>query len=102
MSIVEDCKRCEAEFQNELITAFRKGMQRRVVALIGAGGDMMKYRHWRALRTLGVVCVEDMSISHTSINMAIFAVFALCDYKREKRGRVSDSVIPLRDLPSQL
>ena len=31
--------------------------------------------------------------------MAIFAVFALCDYKREKRGRVTDSVIPLRGLP---
>ena len=31
--------------------------------------------------------------------MAIFAVFALCDYKREKRGRVTDSAIPLRALP---
>ena len=88
-----------AEFQNELITALRQGMPRRVVALIGAGGDMMKYRYWRAFRTLGVVCVEDMSISHTSIKMAIFAVFALCDYKREKRGRDTDSVIPLRGLP---
>ena len=71
---------------------FRKGTPGRVVALIRAGG-------WRALRTLGFVCVEDMSISHTSIKMAIFAVFALCDYKREKRWRVTDSVIPLRDLP---
>ena len=30
--------------------------------------------------------------------MAIFAVFVLCDYKREKRGR-ANSVIPLRGLP---
>ena len=81
------------------ITAHRKGMPRRVVALIRAGGDVTKYWHWRALRTLGVVCVEDMSISHRSIKMAIFAVFALCDYKREKRGRDTDSVIPLRGLP---
>ena len=74
-------------------------MPRRVVALIRAGGDVTKCWHWRALRTLGVVCVEDMSISHKSIKMAIFAVFALCDYKREKRGRATDSVIPLRGLP---
>ena len=87
MSIVDDWRVCEAEFQNELITAFRKGMLRRVVAVIRAGGDVTKYWHWRAIRTLGVVCVEDMSISHTSIKMAIFAVFALCDYRREKRGR---------------
>ena len=45
------------------------------------------------------ICVEDMSISHKSIKMAIFAVFALCDYKREKRGRATDSVIPLRVSP---
>ena len=25
MYIVDDCRRCKAEFQNELITAFRKG-----------------------------------------------------------------------------
>ena len=31
--------------------------------------------------------------------MAIFAVFALCDYKREKRGRVTDSAIPPKGLP---
>ena len=31
--------------------------------------------------------------------MAIFAVFALCDYRREKRGRATGSVIPLRGLP---
>ena len=74
-------------------------MLRTVVALIRAGGDVTKYWHWRALRTLGVVCVEDMSISHRSTKMAIFAVFALCDYRREKRGGVSDSVIPLRGLP---
>ena len=80
-------------------TAHRKGTPRRVVALISAGGDVTKYWHRRALRTLGVVCVEDMSISHKSIKMAIFAVFALCDYKREKRGRATDSVIPLRGLP---
>ena len=77
-------------------------MLRRVVALIRAGGDMMKYRHWRALRTLGFVRVEDMSISHKSIEMAIFAVFALCDYKRGKRGRATDSVIPLKGLPCLL
>ena len=74
-------------------------MLRRVVALIRAGGDVTKYRHWRALHTLGFVCVEDMLISHRSIKMAIFAVFALCDYKREKRGRATDSVIPLKGLP---
>ena len=77
----------------------QRGEPRRVVALIRAGGDVTKYWHWRALRTLGSVCIEDMSISHKSIKMAIFAVFALCDYKREKRGRVTDSVIPLMDLP---
>ena len=99
MYIVDDCRMCEAEFQNRLITAFRKGAPRRVVALIGAGGDVTKYWHWRALRTFGVVCVEDMSISHKSIKMAIFAVFTLCDYKRGKRGRATDSIIPLRGLP---
>ena len=74
-------------------------MPGRVVALIRAGCDVTRYWHWRALRTLGVVCVEDMSILHRSIKMAFFAVFALCDYKIEKRGRATDSVIPLRDLP---
>ena len=73
--------------QNELITAFRKGTPRKVVALIRAGGDVTRYWHWRALRTLGFVCVEDMPISHKSIKMAIFAVFALCDYKRKERER---------------
>ena len=99
MSIVDDCRRCEAELQNELITAFRKGTLRKVVALIRAGGDVTRYWHWQALHTLGVVCVEDMSTSHRSIKMAIFAIFALCDYKRENRGRATDSVIPLRGLP---
>ena len=79
-------------------TALRKGMPRRVVALIRGGGDVTKYWHWRALHTLGFVCVEDMSISHKSIKMAIFAVFALCDYKREKRGRATESVISLKAL----
>ena len=99
MHIVGDWRVSEVEFQNELITTFRKGMPKRVVALIRAGGDVTKYWHWRALHTLGVVCVEDMSISHKSIKMAIFAVFALCDYKREKRGRAIYSATPLRDLP---
>ena len=67
------------------ITAFRKGMPRRVVALIRAGGDVTNYWHWRALHTLGVVCVEDMSISHKSIKMAICAVFALC-IKEKREG----------------
>ena len=79
MYIVDDCRRCEAELQNELITAFRKEMPRKVVALIRAGGDVTRYWHWQALHTLGVVCVEDMSISHASIKMAIFTVLALCD-----------------------
>ena len=99
MSIVDDCRMCEAEFQNKLTTAHSEGMPRRVVALIRAGGDVTKYWHWRALRTFGFVCVEDMPISHRSIKMAILAAFVLCDYKREKRGRATDSVIPLRDLP---
>ena len=43
MSIVDDCRRCEAELQNELITAFRKGTPRKVVALIRAGGDVTRY-----------------------------------------------------------
>ena len=102
MYIVGDWRVCEAEFQNELTTAFRKGMPRRVVALIRAGGDVARYWHWRALRTLGFVCVDDMSISHKSIKMAIFAVFALCDYKREKRGRATDNVIPHGSPLSQL
>ena len=38
------------------ITAHRKGMPRRVVALIRAGSDVTRVWHWRALRTLGVVC----------------------------------------------
>ena len=93
------CRRCEAEFQNELITAFRKGMPRRVVALIRAGGDVTRYWHWRALRT------PRRCLRRGYINLAQehqnghFAVFALCDYKREKRGRATDRVIPLRDLP---
>ena len=99
MHIVGDWRVSEVEFQNELITTFRKGMPKRVVALIRAGGDVTKYWHWRALHTLSVVCVKDMPISHRSIKMAIFAIFALCDYKREKRGRATDSVIPLRGLP---
>ena len=52
-------------------------MPRRVVALTRAGGDVTKYLHWRALRTLEFVCVEEMLISHRSIKMAIFAVFAI-------------------------
>ena len=75
-------------------TAHSEGTPMRVVALTRAGCDVTRYWHWRALRTLGFVCVEDMSISHRSIKMAIFAVFALCDYRREKRG----SQIMLRDL----
>ena len=69
-------------------------MPRRVVALIRAGCDVTKYWHWRALRKFGFVCVEDMSISHRSIKMAIFAVFALCDYKREKRVSFLSGVSP--------
>ena len=38
-------------------TSHRKGTPRKVVALIRAGGDVTKYWHWRALLTLGVVCV---------------------------------------------
>ena len=69
-----------------------RGTPRRVMASIRAGGDVTKCWHWRALLTLGFVCVEDMSISHKSIKMAIFAVFALCDYRREKREEESQIV----------
>ena len=31
-----------------------------VVALVRAGGDVTRYWHWRALLTLGVVCVEPL------------------------------------------
>ena len=68
------------------ITAHRKGMPRRVVALIRAEGDVTRYWHWRALHTLGVVCVEDMSISHKSIKMAIFAVSPFGAIKEEREG----------------
>ena len=85
MHIVGDWRVSEVEFQNELITTFRKGMPKRVVALIRAGGDVTKYWHWRALHTLGFVCVEDMSISHKSIKMAIllFSPFVTIKEKRE-------------------
>ena len=63
----------------------QRGEPRRVVALIRAGGDVTKYWHWRVLHTLGVVCVEDMSISHKSIKMAIllFSPFVTIKEKRE-------------------
>ena len=61
-------------------------MPRRVVALIRAGGDVTRYWHWRALHTLGVVCVEDMSISHRSIKMAIFAVFTIVTIEEKREG----------------
>ena len=77
---------CEAEFQNELTTALRQGMPRRVVALVRAGGDVTKYWHWRALRTFGVVCVEDMSISHRSIKMAIFVFSPFVTIKEKRQG----------------
>ena len=35
----------------------------------------------------------------TPCKIVIFATFPLRGYKREKRGRATDSVIPLRDLP---
>ena len=54
--------------------------------MIRAGGDVTRYWHWQALRTLGVVCVEDMSISHRSIKMAIFAVFALVTIRQKREG----------------
>ena len=40
MYIVGDWRVSEAELQNELITAFRQGKPRRMVALIRAGGDI--------------------------------------------------------------
>ena len=43
MHIVGDWRVSEVEFQNELITTFRKGMPRRVVVLIRAGGDVTRY-----------------------------------------------------------
>ena len=95
---MDDWRRCEAEFQNELITTFRKGTPRRVVVLIRAGGDVTRYWHWRALRTLGVVCVGYVNIAQKHQN-GHFCCFAPCDKKREKRGRVTDSVIPLRVFP---
>ena len=53
--------------------------------VVRARCDVTKYWHWQALHTLGFVCVEDMSISHKSIKMTIFAIFALCGYRSEKR-----------------
>ena len=90
MSIVDDCRRCEAELQNELTTAFRKGTPRKVVALIRAGGDVTRYWHWQALHTLGVVCVEDMSISHRSIKwpFLLFSPFATIKEKREGEPQI--------------
>ena len=49
-------------FKNDLNTPLSE--MSRIVALIRVEGNVTKYWHWRALRTLGVVCVEDMSISH--------------------------------------
>ena len=69
------------------ITAHSEGMLRRVVALIRAGGGVTKYWHWRALRTLGVVCVEDMSISHRSIKM-LFSPFVTIKGKREGESQI--------------
>ena len=45
MYIVGDWRVSEAELQNEIFTAFRKGMPKRVVALVRAGGDVTKYWH---------------------------------------------------------
>ena len=61
-------------------------MPRRVVALIRAGDDVTRYWHWRALRTFGFVCVEEMSISHKSIKMSIFAIFAFVTIKEKREG----------------
>ena len=68
-----------------------------MVALIRAGGDVTRYWHWRALRTLGVLCVEDMSISHASKwPVLLFSPFVTL---KEKERRATDSVIPLKGLP---
>ena len=45
MCIVGDWRVSEAEFQNELFTAFKKRTPRRVVALIRARDDVTKYCH---------------------------------------------------------
>ena len=69
-----------------LVESQRTARGCRVVALIRAGGDMTKYWHWRALRTLGVVCVEDMPISHKSIKMAILLFSPFVIIKEEREG----------------
>ena len=70
-------------------------MSRRMVRLIRAGGDVTNYWHWRALRTLGFVCVEDMSISHKSIKMVILPFVTI----KEKREGEPQIVSFLRGLP---
>ena len=47
-------------------TSHRKGTPRKVVALIRAGGDVTRYWHWQALRTLGVVEISHKLNSHPS------------------------------------
>ena len=54
--------------------------------MLRAGGDVTRYWHWRALRTLGVACVEDMSISHKRIKMAIFAVSPPVTIEEKREG----------------
>ena len=59
------------------------------MALIRAEGDVTRYWHWQALRTLGVVCVEDMSISHASKwPFLLFSPFVTIKERREGEPQI--------------
>ena len=68
------------------ITAHRKGMPRRVVALPRAGGDVTNSWHWRALHTLGVVCIEDMQSCTKASKWPFLLFLPFVTIKEEREG----------------
>ena len=80
-------------------TSHRKGTLRKVVALLRAGG-----RCDEVFALASAPCPR-RCFRRGYVNLARkhqnghFCCFRPCDYKREKRGIATDSVIPLRDLP---